>query len=84
MSYWNYRIVQKPDIVLLEDYHGLSYEIHEIYYDKNGDMTHMTEQGVSFRAANVKELAKMMLEALEKPVIKWDEKLEKPVEILLK
>jgi len=71
--YWNYRIVQKSD----SDFeNNVSYSIHEIYYDENGNMESMTEQSVSFHTGSVKDLAKMMLEALEKPVVVWDEKLK--------
>jgi len=72
--YWNYRIVQKPD----SDFeNNVSYSIHEIYYDGAGNMESITEQSVSFHVGSVKDLAKVMLEALEKPVVVWSKKLKK-------
>lgn len=79
--HWNYRIVQKEYADPLEE---IDYEIHEVYYDENGEMESMTEQPVSFHASTVIGLAKMMLDALKKPVIVWDEEMKKPVELILK
>lgn len=75
MSHWNYRIGQERNT-------DTEYTIYEVYYDDNGNTEAMTEKAVSFHAESVKELAKIMLEALEKPVVVWDEKLRKPVELL--
>ncbi len=64
MNHWNYRVV-KHDCE--EDF----YEIKEIYYDDNGNITAYAEVGSPYgeSVVEVKKCLELMLRALDKPVI---------------
>ena len=76
MSYWNYRVVEK---VLNKSEHVLSYdtttyEIHEVYYDEDGNITMWSAESISpYGEICVKDLEvdiKFMFEACSKPILK--------------
>ncbi len=73
--HWNYRVVktisdQKP-----------RFAIHEVYYDKDNNMTSMTERAVSPSGKSLDDLEALFIAALKKPIVVWDEKLKKPMEL---
>jgi hypothetical protein len=70
MSYWNYRIIFKPDPVN-PDREG-SYEIHEVYYDDNDKIDGWTVDAIASFGETIEDLnddLKYMLEALDRPVL---------------
>ena len=78
MSYWNYRVVEKDVIYKIDcsemEYENVSYSIHEIYYDEDGNITMWSAESIIPYGENcVKDLEvdiKFMLEACSKPVLK--------------
>lgn len=78
MSYWNYRVVEKNikdkiDCSQME-YENVSYSIHEVYYDEDGNITMWSAESISpYGEGCVKDLEvdiKFMWEACSKPVLK--------------
>lgn len=75
---WNYRVVEKniSDKVDCSDitYDTTIYEIHEIYYDKDGNIIMWSEEAVSpYGKGHIKDLEvdiKFMFEACSKPTLK--------------
>lgn len=75
---WNYRVVEKniSDKVDCSDitYDITTYEIHEIYYDKDGNIIMWSEEAISpYGEGYIKNLEvdiKFMLEACSKPTLK--------------
>lgn len=72
---WNYRIVRR----LVED--GVNKEpqpwfgVHEAYYDKNGQITNITEKPVAVEGESVEELngvRAMMFAATKHPVLDYE------------
>ena len=70
---WNYRIIHKNIPFIMGD-RG-SYQIHEVYYKKNGKIYAYTQNPVGPFGESKKELIeclKMMLkDAKNKPVLEW-------------
>jgi hypothetical protein len=67
---WNHRVVRKKYGSQLPDKEWL--EIHEVYYDKDGNVEGMTVDAVAPGGNNLNELRselQMMLECLEKPIL---------------
>lgn len=76
MNYWNYRVVEKVLNKYEHDtsYDTTSYEVHEIYYDEDDNITMWSAEPISpYGEACVKDLEvdiKFMLEACSKPILK--------------
>lgn len=78
MSYWNYRVVEKDVTYKIDcsemEYENVSYSIHEVYYDEDGNITMWSAESISpYGEVCVKDLEhdlKFMLEACSKPVLK--------------
>lgn len=67
---WNYRVLKT------EDGEDDFYQIHEVYYDKQGKVNGYTKNGATVAGndiANVKSVLMKMLSCLEKDVIKYEE-----------
>lgn len=76
MSYWNYRVVRKvyPPGIDGEREHVLG--IHEVYYDDDGKPEMVTENRMDAHGETLDELRtdlRWMMEALDKPVLEYDE-----------
>ena len=66
MSKWNHRVVKTKDGV--DDW----YSIHEVFYDKDGNVDGMTKQPVSVGGNTIEELKwtlTKMLKSLDKDII---------------
>ena len=78
MSYWNYRVVEKDGTYKIDcskmEYEDVSYSIHEVYYDEDGNITMWSAESISpYGEGCVKDLEvdiKFMLEACSKPILK--------------
>ena len=78
MSYWNYRVVEKNTtnkIDCSEMEYGITvYEVHEVYYDEDGNITMWSEDSISpYGEGCLKDLEvdiKFMLDACSKPILK--------------
>ena len=78
MSYWNYRVVEKDVTYKIDcsemEYENVSYSIHEIYYDEEGNITMWSAESIAgYGEACVKDLKadlEYMLEACSKPILK--------------
>lgn len=78
MSYWNYRVVEKDVAYKIDcsemEYENVSYSIHEVYYDEDGNITMWSAESISPCGEGcVKDLEhdlKFMFEACSKPVLK--------------
>ena len=70
---WNYRVCKS---VWKEDgYEEVNFEIHEVYYNKDGSIWAVSSNGIAAHAENVKSLGwtlNKMKEALKKEVIDLD------------
>lgn len=67
---WNYRLLKMKDGE--DDF----YQIHEVYYDKQGKVKGYTKEGVTVAGndiADVKWVLMEMLSCLERDVIKYTE-----------
>ena len=67
---WNYRLLKMKDGE--DDF----YQIHEVYYDKQGKVKGYTKNGATVAGndiADVKSVLMKMLSCLEKDVIKYEE-----------
>ena len=81
---WNYRVVEKniSDKVDCSDitYDTTSYEIHEVYYDDEGNITMWSAEAISpYEVGHIKDLEvdiKFMFEACSKPVLKESDLIE--------
>ena len=78
MSYWNYRAIRKS--------HGESdtdtYQIHEVYYDKDGNIEGWTESPVKPLGETPDELRediRFFIKAFQKPILEEQIKDGKPV-----
>jgi hypothetical protein len=72
---WNHRVIKKTYKQGEETTHG--YEIHEVYYDKDGRIDGWTEQPVNPYGDTVEELhadLAYFLNALDKPVLEIKDK----------
>ncbi len=68
MTYWNYRVLMRQDPV-----EGETYEIHEIYYDEDGEISMWTERPAEVEEGSVESLRHTlthMLDALDKPPLR--------------
>ena len=66
---WNYRVVKKK----YNDY--VSYGIHEVFYDDNGNIEGCTEEPIDVSADSLEELKEvynMMAEAFEQEVVEYE------------
>lgn len=79
MNHWNYRIVKKvtkhndPSLGASED---TWFGIHEVYYDAEGHPEVCSEEPIEPFGESVEEVReslKMMMKALDKPVLDYDE-----------
>lgn len=64
--HWNYRVVER------DEYFG----IYEVYYDEDGEISTWTVAAVEPRGETVAELKEDLMhmqQALDAPVLKWDE-----------
>ncbi|MDM8525130.1 hypothetical protein QUF80_17305 [Desulfococcaceae bacterium HSG8] len=66
---WNYRVVRKKESP------GCSYAIHEAFYDKDGFVFAITQEGVEPFGEDIEELRHswmMMAEAFGQPVLEYE------------
>ncbi len=73
MSHWNYRVFRHEYTHGGEQY----YEIHECYYDDDGNVNGWTENAICPYGDTPEELEsvlKMMGEAFSKPILDYEEK----------
>lgn len=78
MSYWNYRVVEKNITNKIDcsniEYDTTSYEIHEVYYDEDDNITMWSAESISpYGEGCLKDLEvdiKFMFEACSKPILK--------------
>ncbi len=80
MSYWNYRVIKK----FYEKADATTFEIHEVYYDKNHKIEGWTESAVGPSGETVSELKEDIehfVRALQKPTLM--EQLKNGKEILV-
>lgn len=76
MSYWNYRVVKKDVTDKIKcsemDYESVYYEIHEIYYDDNHNVTFWSDTSTCPYGdlEDLKADLEYMLEACSKPILK--------------
>ena len=67
---WNHRVMKMKDGE--DDF----YQIHEVFYDKEGNVESYTKNGVTVGGNNIEEVKwvlQEMLAALEKPVLDYEE-----------
>lgn len=78
---WNYRIIRRKHKIKNpfkngpKDVFEYTYNIHEVYYDVNGYAGAMTEEPVGPFGSDVNDLVesyKRMGDALNKPILDWD------------
>lgn len=70
MGYWNYRIVKKTNE------YGEYYAIHEAFYNNDGSLWAVTEDGVDIGGENIEDMREayeMMVEAFDEPVINYED-----------
>lgn len=70
---WNYRVCKRT--YRDEKYEETTYAIHEAYYNKNGEIYAITENGVSIIGEDVEDLGlayERMGKAFEKDIIDMD------------
>jgi hypothetical protein len=71
---WNYRVVKAVTKIPLGDT-DISYGIHEIYYDENGDIVNISESlahPISDDLEGLQWNLERMMEACKKPVIDYN------------
>ena len=71
---WSYRVVKQVTKIPLGDI-DISYGIHEVYYDENGDIVNISENPSYVISDDVNGLERNlqnMLEACKKPVIDYN------------
>ena len=67
---WNHRLMKMKDGE--DDF----YQIHEVYYDKEGNVESYTKNGVTVGGNDIEEVKWVLLEmlaALDKPVLDYEE-----------
>ena len=67
---WNHRLMKMKDGE--DDF----YQIHEVFYDKEGNVESYTKNGVTVGGKNIGEVKWVLLEmlaALDKPVLDYEE-----------
>ena len=78
MSYWNYRVVEKNTTKKIDcsemEYDITVYEVHEVYYDEDDNITMWSAESISpYGEGCLKDLEvgiKFMFEACSKPILK--------------
>lgn len=68
MGYWNYRVLMRQDPT-----EGETYEVHEVYYDEDGEISTWTERPTKVgegSAECLKKTLEHMINALDKPVLR--------------
>lgn len=71
---WNYRVVKTVTKIPLGDT-DISYGIHEVYYDENGDIVNISESlahPISDDLEGLQWNLERMMEACKKPVIDYN------------
>lgn len=71
---WNYRAVKTVTKIPLGDT-DISYGIHEVYYDDNGDIVNISESlahPISDDLDGLKRNLERMMEACNKPIIDYN------------
>ncbi|MBM4055325.1 MAG: hypothetical protein FJ264_11805 [Planctomycetes bacterium] len=77
---WNYRVIRK----LIKETNECIYEIHEVYYDKNGQIEGWTKESVKpsgITLAELREDIRYFLRAFREPAL--EEKIENGKEVLV-
>lgn len=80
---WNYRLVKRVQKTGTSDY--VTYGIHETYYNERGEPNGITERPVEPFGENATEILKcwlMMAEAFTKPILDYDEFVNKDMEVV--
>lgn len=73
MSTWNYRVIKSQDPI-----DGVTFKIHEVYYDESGEIEMWTERPTVLEEGSMESLKttlKHMLDATRKPPLE-----ESPIE----
>ena len=76
MSYWNYRVVEKDVTNKVKrsemDYENVYYELHEVYYDDDHNVTFWSDTSTCpfGDLEDLKADLEYMLEACSKPILK--------------
>jgi len=71
---WSYRVVKQVTKIPLGDI-DISYSIHEVYYDSNGDIINISEclaHPISDDIEGLQWNLERMIEACKKPVINYN------------
>jgi len=70
---WNYRVIKKEHEPLNEFDDGVTYSIHEVYYDKHGDIEAWTLKAIGLGdfddMDDLKGSMELMQKAFDKPVL---------------
>lgn len=72
MSYWNYRVIRKRHL----DSNNVSYQVHEVYYDDEGNVESWTENPVEpygETAEALREEIRYFLQAFRRPILELKE-----------
>ena len=83
MGYWNYRVMRKSFPTLNNEMEEW-YRIHQVHYNRNDKIEGHTVKGVAPGGSSLEEIKKdidLMLKAFDKPVLEYDEKKNKYMEV---
>lgn len=72
---WNHRVVRHVNPSPLDKDEEYYYQVHEVYYNSDGEVTMMTKEGVSPYGNNIEDLTEIlewMTKALTKPILDYD------------
>jgi len=72
-SYWNYRVIESEEV----------FRIHEVYYNKKGEITAFSEDPITPLGETLDELRgdlEYYMQALDRPVLKKEEIVFAPCE----
>lgn len=73
-SYWNYRVIESEEV----------FRIHEVYYNKKGEITAFSENPITPLGDTLDELKgdlEYYLQALGRPVLKKEEIVFAPMDV---
>lgn len=73
-SYWNYRVIESEEV----------FRIHEVYYNKKGEITAFSEDPITPLGETLNELRgdlEYYLQALDRPVLKKEEIVFAPMDV---
>ncbi len=73
-GYWNHRVMRHRST--FDRVTTIWYEVHEVHYNGDGEITRWTELGTNARGDDLEELAEYlewMRESLKHPVLNYDD-----------